>query len=929
MRTTRILFLLSFVLAGTLAYATPTAVRAASLSLSSDPAKLSITQEGIYRVTGQDLANAGYTTIDPTQLQLAYSGQAVPIFVSTSGPSFGASDYVEFYAHPVNNTYTSTNVYLLSDNVASPLRAAAGSFGSPTSPATTGSESFHDLRRDAFGYTSNLPAAPYTVSTAWPSDGDGHWYEKRQVLCNTTSPACNTTSATTTISSLPIQNVPSTTNGPTDCSITLPIYGLAAAGNGPFTHSVALSVTDGSGSAHALNNGQPFTWSSSSANPKGAPDLYTVNSIFPCSYLSGSASPQLSMTSTLQSGTTNEILYYMGYHIDYVQQLCAQSNTLLWNTLKSPAKDGTGAVTNDGYTISGFTAGSTVNLWAVNPDGTAMRYSGPASSTLGACASGGGLSFTDTFSTNKTYVATVTPLTLSAGAIQPLDTTDLLSGAAGGTTAKYLIISYAGFLSGVGPDYCASTSNQPLCQLAASHAGLTSKIVKVNTIYDKYAFGQIDPEAIRTYITYAHDNLGTQYVVLAGGDTQDYHNYTNCKPAGIYDCTSFAPFNKGNISPVPFLYFNSEFTGAIPTDNLYAVPATSTSASPDVAIGRLPAFDLSQLQLMVNKSTKWSPATLGYANTAAFGASDGEGTTLTDRQSETQLFDSGSDGMIAKLPSTTSVQKYYLDGVLADDQTTQSNWIAALNAGKQIVNYNGHGSYQLLGRNTNPGLYTTTNAQQISNGGKPSMFFAWGCQLANFIAPNTPSMYLTLLNAQYNGQLAGATLAVGSTGQDLAEPQDELAGGLPNPPATGQKPYFFGYLTQGLSVGVAMEKAKQDLLVDYGTDQSHVDVVYSYTVLGDPALTLGGSQPTVAHVSRFQAAASHHGVTLNWKAVTSQQIAGYRVQRHTATNRYATISRLLTVNHYVDLQGHSGDHYRLQVIGRHGEVLSTTLTRAH
>jgi hypothetical protein len=62
-------------------------------------------------------------------------------------------------------------------------------------------------------------------------------------------------------------------------------------------------------------------------------------------------------------------------------------------------------------------------------------------------------------------------------------------------------------------------------------------------------------------------------------------------------------------------------------------------------------------------------------------------------------------------------------------------------------------------------------------------------------------------------------------------------------------------------------------------------------------------------------------VTLRWKAVTGQQIAGYRLQRHTATNHYATISRLLTVNHYVDPQD-AAVTSTVQVVGRNGEVLS-------
>jgi hypothetical protein len=59
--------------------------------------------------------------------------------------------------------------------------------------------------------------------------------------------------------------------------------------------------------------------------------------------------------------------------------------------------------------------------------------------------------------------------------------------------------------------------------------------------------------------------------------------------------------------------------------------------------------------------------------------------------------------------------------------------------------------------------------------------------------------------------------------------------GLAVPATTGQKPYFFGYLATGTSIGVSLMRAKGALLADYGSGQDNLDVVNSYTILGDPA----------------------------------------------------------------------------------------------
>ncbi len=67
---------------------------------NQDYYKISVEDDGIYRVTYQELNNAGVFsgTSVPTgsQFKLYHNGVEVPVFVSNSG-SFGASDFIEFY----------------------------------------------------------------------------------------------------------------------------------------------------------------------------------------------------------------------------------------------------------------------------------------------------------------------------------------------------------------------------------------------------------------------------------------------------------------------------------------------------------------------------------------------------------------------------------------------------------------------------------------------------------------------------------------------------------------------------------------------------------------------------------------------------------------------------------------------------------------
>jgi hypothetical protein len=79
--------------------------------------------------------------------------------------------------------------------------------------------------------------------------------------------------------------------------------------------------------------------------------------------------------------------------------------------------------------------------------------------------------------------------------------------------------------------------------------------VDVTDVYAQYAGGIFDPQAIRDYIAFAARRLGTEYVLLVGGDTYDYRNY----------------LGRGSISFIPSLYITTgDVAKFVPVDPLYA-----------------------------------------------------------------------------------------------------------------------------------------------------------------------------------------------------------------------------------------------------------------------------------------------------------------------------------------------------------------------
>jgi hypothetical protein len=84
--------------------------------LAGKPAvKLSVAEEGWYRVSQRDLVNAGFSSkVDPRNLQLYVDGRPVPMIVNgEQDGKFDPSDSVEFFGVGINSAVTSSHVYWL------------------------------------------------------------------------------------------------------------------------------------------------------------------------------------------------------------------------------------------------------------------------------------------------------------------------------------------------------------------------------------------------------------------------------------------------------------------------------------------------------------------------------------------------------------------------------------------------------------------------------------------------------------------------------------------------------------------------------------------------------------------------------------------------------------------------------------------------
>lgn len=342
--------------------------------------------------------------------------------------------------------------------------------------------------------------------------------------------------------------------------------------------------------------------------------------------------------------------------------------------------------------------------------------------------------------------------------------------------AQYVIISHPDFIAGL----------QPL--VAARQAqGLTVSVVSVTDIYDQYSHGIFDPQAIRKFIAHAYQDLGTQYILLVGGDTYDYRNY----------------LGRNSVSFIPSLYattgVNAKF---VPVDPLYA--DVDSDNVPDLAIGRFPVRTTAELDLMISKTFAY--AAKDYGRTAVF---------ASDKHDGIESFKDISLGMSAGLPADWSSQGIHLDEL--DVATARQQLIAAMNNGTALVNFTGHSGPTSW---TFSNLFNTANAAALTNAGRPFVVVQWGCWNTYYVDPINNHLVQSFL---FSGDKGAAAVLGAST---LTDSQSEkLLGEYLAPRLT----------TPGKPIGLALQEAKDELAQ---SSPELMDVLLGWTLMGDPALVI-------------------------------------------------------------------------------------------
>jgi hypothetical protein len=375
--------------------------------------------------------------------------------------------------------------------------------------------------------------------------------------------------------------------------------------------------------------------------------------------------------------------------------------------------------------------------------------------------------------------------------------------------ADLIIISYKDFLE---------EANR-LADHKRSFRGFEVEIVDIETVLNEFAWGLLDPVAIRDFIAYAFHNWRKQprYVLLFGDATYDYRDiakgtHRDLLPSYQSEASRLEELFNRNVEAF-FVYVNG------------------ADRDMDLAIGRLTPQTVSDARNMVDKIIEYeSNPENGIWRTSLTMVADDEFVAGGRDNNETiHVIDAEriSENFV---PDYMNVQKIYLMQYRGVREASisgirkpgaQRDLLDQINTGTLIANYIGHG-------NSTQWAHEVVFEQgrdfpQLKNGKKQTFIVAATCDFGRFDKLNSQSFPEEMLAARDRGIIGIITSSRVVFASSNARFNEQYYRQL------------FGTNLNGQTIGEAMMNARL-FTFDITNDEK-------YAILGDPSMKLG--VPTV------------------------------------------------------------------------------------
>ena len=262
-------------------------------------------------------------------------------------------------------------------------------------------------------------------------------------------------------------------------------------------------------------------------------------------------------------------------------------------------------------------------------------------------------------------------------------------------SATFLIISHQNFLPEA-QTWATFRQNQ----------GISTKIVNVQDVYDEFNYGVLSADSIKDFLEMTTTEWASapDYVLLLGDATTDPRNYGG------------GPF--ANFLPTRFI--DTIFTETGSDDYLADFDGDGLS---EMAVGRVAARTGATVTAVYNKTVNWEA---NFVNSLSRGA------LFAHDQPNGYDFEAMNGRIRNQLPGDMPATMVH-----RDDPNARMTLIAAMNTGKYIVNYSGHGS---TGSWADTTFFANSSLGLLTNASNESIYTMLTCLNGYFVAPTLTSI---------------------------------------------------------------------------------------------------------------------------------------------------------------------------------------------
>ena len=347
--------------------------------------------------------------------------------------------------------------------------------------------------------------------------------------------------------------------------------------------------------------------------------------------------------------------------------------------------------------------------------------------------------------------------------------------------ADLLMVAHPVFMTPALSDYAAFKRTQ----------GFNVAIINYLDVVDAYGGGQAGPTGLTQYLNAVSTHGTLSHVLLVGGSSYDHTD----------------KLGTGAMTFIPGHYGHSAYSNYTVTDTPYVSDATNTLFA---SIGRWPVRTQTDLKTIIANSRVWSNTDHSQGNVLAIAEHTVVGENID--------FGGALEGVLTQLPTSWTADSVHVDAIRANNPSltlaqalvqAKTQLIAGLEAGPDVVMYNGHGTTSQL---SNKGLFKASDVAGV-NGNGAQLWVPMSCYMTYFESTHVNTLAHQLL---FSGK------AVGISGAMLLSNQSQNID-------TG-KALLNSTVEQGASIGEAITAHKQA--------QSNPGLSINLNHLGDPTLRM-------------------------------------------------------------------------------------------